>query len=342
MCGAALNFSQLALVFLVDFPDNGGYGLAHAAVLPRKEDAKGRGNDQTNQADHHNGKDSNPASSGNSGHQRLKRCKQGLCRSRSALCGGFRGSGGVLCRDAGVLGGRFRGLCSSLCRFPSRRIDGGFRRAWSSLGGMLGSFYRSLGAFDGVLRARAGVLRGLPHSLGGLLCCFYGEFLLPGRLDGVWALNMRRPIRRDGLVFDLLIPLGLLLGKGPTSLYIRDCGIRWALYAGLGGWMLHHALMLWKALALWDCPSASLRGVPIRGTPLGRSRGVGLFSWGRILLALFCRPFLPLALQQLPTLSHRRFRAGRSHICRIVGQIIRGKPCLVCGIFIGGGLPVIY
>ena len=106
--------------------------------------------------------------------------------------------------------------------------------------------------------------------------------------------------------------------------------------------MLHHALMLWKALALWDCPSASLRGVPIRGTPLGRSRGVGLFSWGRILLALFCRPFLPLALQQLPPLSHRRFRAGRSHICRIVGQIIRGKPCPVCGIFIGGGLPVIH
>ena len=64
---------------------------------------------------------------------------------------------------------------------------------------MLGSFYRSLGAFDGVLRTHAGVLRGLPHSLGGLLCCFYGEFLLPGRLDGVWALDMRRPIRRDGL-----------------------------------------------------------------------------------------------------------------------------------------------
>ena len=42
MCGAALNFSQLALVFLVDLPDNGGYGLALAAVLPRKEDAKGR------------------------------------------------------------------------------------------------------------------------------------------------------------------------------------------------------------------------------------------------------------------------------------------------------------
>ena len=70
-----------------------------------------------------------------------------------------------------------------------RRIDGGFCRAWSSLGGMLGSFYRSLGAFDGVLR-------GLPHSLGRLLCCFYREFLLPGRLDGVWALDMRRPIRR--------------------------------------------------------------------------------------------------------------------------------------------------
>ncbi len=207
---------------------------------------------------------------------------------------------------------------------------------------MLGSFYRSLGAFDGVLRAHAGVLCGLPHSLGGLLCRFYGEFRLPGRLDGVWALNMRRPIRRDGLVFDLLIPLGLLLGKGPTSLYIRDCGIRWALYAGLGGWMLHHALMLWKALALWDCPSASLRGVPIRGTPLGRSRGVGLFSGGRILLALFCRPFLPLALKQLPALPHRRFRAGRGHIYRIVGKVIGGKLCLIRGILIGRGLPVIY
>ena len=200
---------------------------------------------------------------------------------------------------------------------------------------MLGSFYRSLGAFDGVLR-------GLPHSLGRLLCCFYREFLLPGRLDGVWALDMRRPIRRDGLVFDLLIPLGLLLGKGPTSLYIRDCGIRWALYAGLGGWMLHHALMLWKALALWDCPSASLRGVPIRGTPLGRSRGVGLFSWGRILLALFCRPFLPLALKQLPALPNRRFRAGRGYICRVVGKVIGGKLCLVHGILIGRGLPVIH
>ena len=46
MCGAALNFSQLALVFQVDLPDNGGHGLARAAVLTRKEDAKGRGDDQ--------------------------------------------------------------------------------------------------------------------------------------------------------------------------------------------------------------------------------------------------------------------------------------------------------
>ena len=61
-------------------------------------------------------------------------------------------------------------------------FDGGFRRAWSSLGGMLGSFYRSLGALDGVLRTYAGVLR---HSLGGLLCRFYGEFRLPGHLRGV-------------------------------------------------------------------------------------------------------------------------------------------------------------
>ena len=184
MCGAALNFSQLALVFQVDLPDNGGHGLARAAVLTRKEDAKGRGGDQANQADHHNGKDGNPSSGGDSGHQRLNGRKQGLCRSGCAFCSGFCGGGGGLCCDTGGLGGRSRGsgcdlrrLCRMVCCF-----DGGFRRAWSSLGGMLGSFYRSLGALDGVLRTYAGVLR---HSLGGLLCRFYGEFRLPGHLRGV-------------------------------------------------------------------------------------------------------------------------------------------------------------
>ena len=199
-----------------------------------------------------------------------------------------------------------------------------------------------LGAFDGVFRAHASVLRSLPHSLGGLLCRFYGKFLLPGRLDGVLGLDLRRPVRWDGLFFDLLLPLGLLLGKGPTSLHIRACGIRWTLYAGLGGWMLRHVLMMRKALAFWGRPSVSLRSVSIRGYTLGRSRGVGLFSGGRILLALFCRPLLPLALKQLPALSHRRFRAGRGHICRIVGKVIGGKLCLIRGILIGRGLPVIH
>ena len=82
--------------------------------------------------------------------------------------------------------------------------------------------------------------------------------------------------------------------------------------------------------------------MPIRGYTLGRFRGMGLFNGGRILMALFCRPFLPLALKQLPALPHRRFRAGRGHICRIVGKVIGGKLCLVHGILIGRGLPVIH
>ena len=344
MGGAALNFSQLALVFLIDLPDDGGHGLACAAVLPGKEDAKGRGDDQADQADHHNGKDGNPASSGDSGHQRLNGRKQSLCRNGSALCGGFCGSSGGLCCDAGGLGGRSRGSgCGLRCLCCMVRcLDGGFRRAWSSLGGMLGGFYRSLGALDGVLRARACVLCGLPHSLGGLFCRFYGEFRLPGRLCGVWGLDPRWPVRWNSPISNLPFPLGLLLSKGPTSLHIRACGIRWTLYAGLGGWMLRHVLMMRKALAFWGRPSVSLRSVSIRGYTLGRSRGVGLFSGGRILLALFCRPLLPLALKQLPALSHRRFRAGRGHICRIVGKVIGGKLCLIRGILIGRGLPVIH
>ena len=59
-------------------------------------------------------------------------------------------------------------------------------------------------------------------------------------------------------------------------------------------------------------------------------------------MALFCRPFLPLALKQLPALPHLRFRAGRGHICRIVGKVIGGKLCLIRGILIGRGLPVIH
>ena len=207
---------------------------------------------------------------------------------------------------------------------------------------MLGSFYRSLGAFDGLLRARACVLCSLPHSLGGLFCRFYGEFRLPGRLCGVWGLDPRWPVRRNSPISNLPFPLGLLLGKGPTSIYIRACGICWALYAGLGGWMLRHALMMRKALVFWGRPSAPLRSVTIRGYTLSRFRGLGLFSGGRILLALFCRPFLPLALKQLPALPNRRFRAGRGHICRVVGKAIGGKLCLVHGILIGRGLPVIH
>ncbi|MBS6803721.1 MAG: hypothetical protein KH256_17985, partial [Clostridiales bacterium] len=80
--------------------------------------------------------------------------------------------------------------------------------------------------------------------------------------------------------------------------------------------------MLRKALVFWGRPSVSLRSMPIWGYTLGWSRGVGLFSGGRILLTLFCRPLLPLALKQLPALPHRRFRAGRGHICRIVGKVI--------------------
>lgn len=51
MGGVALDFFQLAPVFQVDFPNNGRHGLARAAVLTRKEDTKGRGDDQANQAE---------------------------------------------------------------------------------------------------------------------------------------------------------------------------------------------------------------------------------------------------------------------------------------------------
>ena len=55
MGGAVLDLVQLALVFLVDLPDNCGHGLACTAVLPGKKDAKTGADDQANQADNHNG-----------------------------------------------------------------------------------------------------------------------------------------------------------------------------------------------------------------------------------------------------------------------------------------------
>ena len=228
MGGAVLDLVQLALVFLVDLPDNCGHGLACTAVLPGKKDAKTGADDQANQADNHNGKDSNPAPSGNSGHKRLNGRNHGLYRGGNALCGGFRGGGGGLGRGTGGMGGHFCRLCGGLGRFLCRLcrmvcgLDGGFRRMLGgfhgALCGTLCRLDRPLCALDGALCAPAGGLCGLPHSLGGPFRRFYGRFHgidrrfhLPGRFGGVLGLYLRWPVRLDSPVFHLPFPFSPLM-----------------------------------------------------------------------------------------------------------------------------------
>ena len=53
----------------------------------------------------------------------------------------------------------------------------------------------------------------------------------------------------------------------------------------------------WPAVPLW--------GVALLGRTLGRFGGRGLFGGCGVLPAFLCRPFLPLALEQVPPLAYR-------------------------------------
>ena len=78
-----------------------------------------------------------------------------------------------------------------------------------------------------------------------------------------------------------------------------------------------------------ECDHPGLYPRPVQG---GWDCSAGAYSLGA-----FLPPISPAGVETASGPAEPPFRAGRGHICRVVGKAIGGKLCLVHGILIGRG-----
>ena len=226
----ALDVVQLCLILLIDLLHHRPHGLVAAGILAGEEDAEAR-HRGGNQADDHNDDQRHPAACGDSGHQCLNRCGNGLGGGRdgfrSCFCSSGEGFGCRFCdlrRGAGRLDGGLRCRLRGFCR--------GLRRLNSRFGGLLGSFGAFLGCFDGALGR---FHRGLP---GGFRRLLYGALSDFGGLDrSAPGITDAGPILLRGIDGALGFPAGAVGAFGLAGQLAR-------LVADLPGGIFRHVANL--------------------------------------------------------------------------------------------------